>query len=462
MDRDTFSKFGTLFFILSALWAVFFYSDYGLFRTPEGWTVRRPNSAQKKTVVRFLTYETGPEQMALVSEIERRFEEENPDIDVQVEFNNQARDKIYVELASGTAPDTFYAVTDDLPRLAHKGAIERLNPWIEKDPEADLSIYFPKVVNSLQFPQNSGNVLKEGNLYAYPIHYSTDVLFYNEDAFKKAGIPLPDNDWTWEEMMDAGRKLTIRDGKGRVKQFGLFMPDLDATIRSNGGEVFNKDYTRCVINNPAALEAVNALRDMRFKENIAPNPAQVQETSSTQMFKLGQVSMLPGRTYMVVDFNKIKDFKYNVTLMPGMKRNVQRLAVGGVAMSKQSKVKEAAFRWARFYCSPEGGMQSLSKVKNCVTAVKEHAYSPDYFLQAPPTNCEVLVTSLEDAEITVPPIVNAAEYLNRIRTPKFDDMLRLKNANIAKMLKEYEDETNKLLATEPSAEEIAARAARPE
>ena len=101
-------------------------------------------------------------------------------------------------------------------------------------------------------------------------------------------------------------------------------------------------------------------------------------------------------------------------------------------MSRQisPKQKEAAWRWMQFYCSPEGGQEVLGREKNAVTAVKEYALSPDYFMHPPPANSEVFVTSIENAVITTPPIVNAAEYINAIRNPMFDDMLRKPETNI--------------------------------
>jgi multiple sugar transport system substrate-binding protein len=253
-------------------------------------------------------------------------------------------------------------------------------------------------------------------------------------------------------MVAAAKKLTKRDRAGRTVQFGLFQPDPTTTILSNGGAIFNDAYTRCLIANPRAEAAITELRDLRFKYKVAPDPAQIQGTSSMQMFKLGQLAMLPGRTYMAVDFNNITDFTYDAALMPGMAHRSERLAVGGMAMAAQisPKQKEAAWRWMKFYCSPEGGQQILGKEKNAVTAVKAFALSPDYFMHPPPANCKVFVSSIEDATITTPPIVNAAEYINAIRNPAFDDMLRKPNTNIPAMLKAYQAETNTLLKREPT------------
>lgn len=439
MERDTLSKLGALLLLISSLALTFYYS--------------RPLPPSGKTVVRYLTYETGPAQMALVNEIKRRFEKANPDVEVQVEFNQSARDKIYVEIASHTAPDTFYVVTDDIPRLAVKDSIEPLNAWFARDQEASLAPYFHQVVRALRYAPPYKHVPKpEQDVYAYPIHFSTDVLFYNQKLFDQAGLPYPTDDWTWDDMVSAAKKLTKRDKEGRTVQFGMFQPDPTTTILSNNGAIFNDAYTECLIANPQAVEAITELRNLRFQYKVAPDPAQTQGTSSMQMFKLGQLAMLPGRTYMAVDFNKITDFTYNAALMPGMKKRSERLAVGGMAMSADisDKQKEAAWRWMRFYCSPEGGQEVLGREKNAVTAVKAFATSPEYFMKPPPANCKVFVTSLEDAVISVPPIVNAAEYMNAIRNPMFDDMLRTPDSNIPAMLKKYQDATNALLKREPT------------
>jgi ABC-type glycerol-3-phosphate transport system substrate-binding protein len=439
MERDTLSKLGALLLLVSSLALTVYYS--------------RPLPPSGKTVVRYLTYETGPAQMLLVNEIKARFEKANPDVEVQVEFNQSARDKIYVEMASHTAPDTFYVVTDDLPRLAVKNAVEPLNQWFAKGDGATLAPYFKQVVQALRYaPPYEQVPTAQQDIWAYPIHFSTDVLFYNQAMFDEAGLAYPNDNWTWQDMVEAARKLTKKDGAGRTVQFGMFQPDPTTTIVSNDGAIFNDAYTECLIANPRAVEAITELRNLRFVYKVAPDPAQIQGTSSMQMFKLGQLAMLPGRTYMAVDFNKIKEFTYNAALMPGMRRPAERLAVGGMAMSRQisPKQKEAAWRWMQFYCSPEGGQEVLGREKNAVTAVKAYALSPDYFMHPPPANSKVFVTSIENAVITTPPIVNAAEYINAIRNPKFDDMLRKPDTNIPAMLKQYQAETNTLLKREPT------------
>jgi multiple sugar transport system substrate-binding protein len=422
VNRDTFSRLGAAVVLLTAIGLPFL-------------SLPRGKAADGKVTLRYLTYETGKEQQDLVNEIVRRFERSHPNVHVEVEFNSDARKKLYVDLASGTAPDVFYSVSDDIPRMAARRVILNQTPLVRKD-RVDFSGYFPKTVSGLQW---------NGDLYAFPIHYSTDVLFYNEKLFDEAGVPYPDDRWTWDDYVAAAKRLTKTGADGRIETFGTTLPDANLAIASNGGALFNADYTRSEIDNPAAADALQKLTDLRDKYHVAPMPQQLQDTSPTQLFQTGRVAMMPGRTYMVIDFNKsIKDFTYDVALMPPMKRRAVRLAVGGTCIAARTRHPREAWEFARFYGGADGGLQVLGKQKNCVPAVKALAYSPKYFLSGPPRNVRIFVDSIQDAEILTPPIVGCAEYMTRIREPVFQ-MILLGKTPIRQGLAQIQRDTNRLL-----------------
>jgi multiple sugar transport system substrate-binding protein len=395
----------------------------------------KAGEANGKVVLRYLTYETGPEQMKLVNEIVDRFEKLHPNVDVRVEFNSSARNKLYVDLASGSAPDVFYSVSDDIPRMAARGAILNQTPYVQKE-GIDFAGYFPKTVEGLKWNRD---------LYAFPIHYSTDVLFYNKKLFDEAGLAYPNDRWTWDDYVNAARKLTKRGKDGDVETFGTTLLDTNLAIAANGGAPFNADYTASTINNPAAEEAIRKLLELRDKYKVAPSPEQLQDTSSTKLFQTGKVAMMPGRTYMVIDFNKsIKDWEYDVALIPPMKRRAVRLAVGGTCIAARTPHPKEAWEFAKFYGSESGGLQVLGSQKNCVPAVKSLAYSPEQFLQGPPKNVRIFVDSIKDAEILTPPIVNCTEYMTRIRNPVFE-MIMMGRTPVRQGLAQIQADTNKMM-----------------
>jgi ABC-type glycerol-3-phosphate transport system substrate-binding protein len=154
--------------------------------------------------------------------------------------------------------------------------------------------------------------------------------------------------------------------------------------------------------------------------------------------------MMPGRTYMVIDLNKIADLEYDVALMPPMKRRAVRLAVGGTCIAASTRHPKEAWAFAKFYGSENGGLRILGSQKNCVPAVKSLAYSPRHFLTRPPENARIFVDSIEDGVILTPPIVSCTEYMTRIRDPIFDQILR-GTLPISRGLAQIQRDTNKLL-----------------
>jgi len=82
--------------------------------------------------------------------------------------------------------------------MAAKGAIYPVEQVMKDAGEAfDKSIYLPAVISYYQ--------TSDGELLSMPFNSSTPVLWYNKDAFKKAGIASPPE--TWDDMKSASEKL---------------------------------------------------------------------------------------------------------------------------------------------------------------------------------------------------------------------------------------------------------------
>lgn len=56
----------------------------------------------------------------------------------------------------------------------------------------------------------------DGKLYDLPIAVHPQVLFYNKDLFRKVGVPIPGERWTWEQLREAARQLSHGTGGERV------------------------------------------------------------------------------------------------------------------------------------------------------------------------------------------------------------------------------------------------------
>lgn len=128
------------------------------------------------------------------------FQAAYPDIRVIGEPNGGTPDHFQIintQLASNNAPDViqFGGNWPDYQQY-----LEPLNDYLG----AQLLIDTPE-----QFDQTAliPATASDGNLYAVSLGTNTLVLVYNKTAIEAAGVDLPADNMTWEELMDYGREL---------------------------------------------------------------------------------------------------------------------------------------------------------------------------------------------------------------------------------------------------------------
>ncbi|MEU7060320.1 ABC transporter substrate-binding protein [Streptomyces sp. NPDC046197] len=172
------------------------------------------DDAAKETTINFWHAWSAPNEVKAVKSLIDGFEKAHPNIHVNV-VGNVTDDKINQALRTGgdRAPDVISSfTTNNVGKFCSSGALADLNPFFKKagiDPQST----FPKPMNEYtQFDGKRCTVPLLGDAYG---------LYYNQDAFAKAGIKSPPR--TWSEFEADAKKLTIPQGDG-FKQLG-FMPD---------------------------------------------------------------------------------------------------------------------------------------------------------------------------------------------------------------------------------------------
>jgi len=176
------------------------------------------------------------EEIKAYQEVLKVFQERNPGI--QVEYINipsgEYLAKITAMMAAGTPPDVFFLNNIDFPGMASRGVLAPLDAFIQRDkyPTADI---FPGILKAFQW---------EGKQYGLPRDVSNLVVFYNRTLLRKAGLPDPKPDWTWEDFLRYAKALTVeKDGK-RVQwgvSFQTFYLFWEPWVWSAGGRFYAPD-----------------------------------------------------------------------------------------------------------------------------------------------------------------------------------------------------------------------------
>jgi len=215
----------------------------------------------EKVTLRFMTWDSGQTLQPYQNAI-NAFMEKHPNIEVKVESVPDNYDqKLLTALASNTAPDVFMAW--NYPLYAPGGKLEDLQPWVERD-QYDLGIYYPILMDYMKY---------DGKLWGLPTTYSPRAIYYNKKLFDEAGVPYPQDGWTWNDFLEAVRKLT------KPGQYGFITtPDDVFTMQpyfwSNGGDLISDDGKQVdgVLNseqNVKTMEFLKQLYDASSKINTA-------------------------------------------------------------------------------------------------------------------------------------------------------------------------------------------------
>lgn len=207
-------------------------------------------------------------------------------------------EKLQTLIAAGTPPDLFDMWEGYVQPYAANGVLLNLDPFFERDDKVKKDDLLPaaKLGGSWQ-----------DSVYAFSIGFMPGPIsvYYNVDHLQKAGLPDPSSDWKWDDLREVAKALTVdSNGDGTPEQWGLvfdlwFVPWL-YWIWSNGGDVFNKEETKCTLTDPKTVEAIQYWADLVNVDKVAIPTAELQAMQgSLNSFQTGVVSMYLGNTWDV-------------------------------------------------------------------------------------------------------------------------------------------------------------------
>lgn len=182
----------------------------------------------------------------------------NPNVTVQgVPYSAADSSRIQADLAAGMPVDlaqTGFMSLDYARENYNARALEDIVP------AAELADHFKGMV-----PNGLKLGMIDGRTYGLAYTFSTPVLFYNADLFRKAGLDPDKPPRNWDEVKEAALALKKIGSMGFAA--GMTGPGnydwmFQGLVRSNGGEAISGDRTVLKFAEPESVEAVRMLRDL--------------------------------------------------------------------------------------------------------------------------------------------------------------------------------------------------------
>lgn len=93
-------------------------------------------------------------------------------------------------------------------RLVEEGKLLNLEQKLRNE-KYPISEFSPAVVNALRSEV-------DGHLYALSPSFISHALYYNRDLFEQYGIPFPQNQMTWEEVLDLAKRFPEQNADGEA------------------------------------------------------------------------------------------------------------------------------------------------------------------------------------------------------------------------------------------------------
>ncbi len=267
----------------------------------------------------------------------------NASVDLQVTPWGEYWLKLRTAASANNLPDLFWMHFVEFDLFASSDALVDLTDRIAADSAVSMNNYPKDLVDVFQH---------KGRQYAIPKDYGIVGLWYNKALFDQGGLPYPDDQWTWNDLVDAAKKLTdtekgiygfladnnIEEGWGNfVYQNG------GALVRPNGKSGWDM---------PETIGAMQRWIDFSLKDGSSPPIVE----ADNQLFLSGKVAMRQMGSWMVStmigsDYAKAN---MNMTVLPkGKKRAVSYNGLGYV-IGANTKNLETAWAFTKVLASEEG------------------------------------------------------------------------------------------------------------
>ncbi len=379
-----------------------------------------------------------PEEIRIVEAMKKEFEIKNPDICLKLIHSNRYLDKLQIMIGGGTPPDVFYMGIENFPAYVSGGSLMNLEPFLQEDATWNPGEYFPELLNGFRY---------NNNLYGIPKDWSPLVLYYNKKLFDEVKVSYPNENWTWDNFLNAAIKITTdEDGDGKPDIFGFWNFSnwvwTFPWIWSNGGSILSKDRKTCLMDSPEVIETLQFLYDLTYKYKVAPTSAQ---TAQRDLFTTGKVGMVIYGRWMVPRYRTITDFNWGVAPLPKKKERVSPLFTVAFVVSSQCKHPKEVYKLVRFL-SGKGGNNVIGKLGLAVPSMVDIANSSVFLSpEELPENSEVFLETMNYAKLQ--PVTPQWEEMGNIVNQHLEELF-LDKKTPSETAKDITLEVNQLLKGE--------------
>lgn len=289
--------------------------------------------------------------VAATKDIVSEWNEENPDVQVKLRQGSwgNVQDQLVTQFAGGTAPDIIHYEAAAIQGFAEQGYLADLEPHLSEEVKNAVSDDVWGTVTSTK-----------GETVAAPTLLQTYVVFANEDAFKAAGVEVPDGEeLRWNDLREIAAKFK-ENGQYGIG-WGLSQPTspMVSTALGFGGTFFDvaDDGSATIDVGEEELAVAETVHAMAYEdESMAPVSLTQSGGDALTGFLGGKYAMFIGGNYLAQQITKSAPDDFTWTVLPpmaGTEGPVQAANPQTMSVSAQSDHVEEAAAFIDYFMGAE-------------------------------------------------------------------------------------------------------------
>jgi len=363
----------------------------------------------------------------------------------------ELRQTLLTRRISGTLPDITYLADIFSTQFAEAGITTDMRAFLTSGGPINEGSFAAPFLG--QYLMAGGDL--QGGIFGLPYGADTVVIFYNKTHFDAAGLPYPDDTWTFEKQAEVMRALTVKDGAVTTRYGAAINVPWHATyvpgIEARGDTLLN-DEGLYKLTTPAAIETFTSLWNL-VNEGVLASETQLRQQGGTLgAFTSGTASMFQGVRAHVPSVRAAMTDDWDVALVPTI-NGVRKTGMGSIAQaitpSGQANNPELAYDFLNWFYSEDGGMKVLTATYGVVPPVTELFDSPIWLdLPGPPYDNRVFSESITFGTMNPTQIPASVQSVVDSQLRVAEEAVTLTGADIATSLAEAEAIINEAMALE--------------
>lgn len=322
------------------------------------------------------------------------FNAENERIHVKLEAIPEGfHEKLTLQISSDTLADMVMIAGDFGGAYFKEGLFAPLDTFIKED--GLENIWVDGVMSGLSY---------NGSVYAAPNSFNAAFIFYNKTMFEENGVPLPTDDWTEEDFLNAAKALTKGEGENKIWGIDLSSWWAYEFARNlyDGHKAWDWEKGIMTADTQGYKDGLQFLTDLYQSHKVSPTPTMAGDVGGS--FETGKFAMTVGAAWDMESFNAaIGDkFEWDIVTFPSNKTYGKwrsPLWTTAIGISEKTPYKKEAWEYIKYMAASEKIQKDMENI--ALPALKSVSESSEFITSIPsdwkPFNKEVFFKALEYA-----------------------------------------------------------------